>query len=57
MLPKRVLKGKKLPGHMGVDTVTIQNLEVIEVNIKENYMLIFIEIVRIFKNYLDTATI
>ena len=40
MLPKRVLKGKKLPGHMGVDTVTIQNLEVIEVNVKENYMLI-----------------
>ena len=32
MLPKRVLKGKKLSGHMGVETVTIQNLEIIEVN-------------------------
>ena len=27
--PGRVFKGKKLPGHMGVDTVTIQNLEVV----------------------------
>ena len=40
MLPKRVLKGKKLPGHMGDETVTIQNLEIIEVNAAENYMLI-----------------
>ena len=40
MLPKRVLKGKALPGHMGDETVTIQNLEVIEVNAAENYMLI-----------------
>ena len=40
MLPKRVLKGKALPGHMGDETVTIQNLEVVEVNAAENYMLI-----------------
>ncbi len=40
MLPKRVLKGKKLPGHMGVDTVTIQNLEIIETNLEDNYILI-----------------
>ena len=40
MLPKRVLKGKKLPGHMGVDTVTIQNLEIIEANVAENYILV-----------------
>lgn len=40
MLPKRVLKGKKLAGHMGVDTVTIQNLEIIEVNASENYILV-----------------
>ena len=40
MLPKRVLKGKKLSGHMGVETVTIQNLEVIEVNENENYILV-----------------
>ncbi len=40
MLPKRVLKGKHLSGHMGVDTVTIQNLEIIEVNENENYILV-----------------
>ena len=40
MLPKRVLKGKKLPGHMGVETVTIQNLEIVEVNNVDNYILI-----------------
>lgn len=40
MLPKRVLKGKILSGHMGVETVTIQNLEVIEVNENENYILV-----------------
>ena len=40
MLPKRVLKGKKLSGHMGVETVTIQNLEIIEVNPSENYILV-----------------
>ncbi len=40
MLPKRVLKGKHLSGHMGVETVTIQNLEVIEVNENENYILV-----------------
>ena len=40
MLPKRVLKGKRLAGHMGDETVTIQNLEVIEVNAEENYILI-----------------
>ena len=40
MLPKRVLKGKNLPGHMGVETVTIQNLEIIEVNTAENYILV-----------------
>ena len=40
MLPKRVLKGKKLPGHMGNETVTVQNLEIIEVNPAENYILV-----------------
>jgi large subunit ribosomal protein L3 len=30
--PGRVFKGKKLPGHMGVETVTIQNLEVVKVD-------------------------
>ena len=40
MLPKRVLKGKNLPGHMGNETITIQNLEIIEVNAAENYVLV-----------------
>ena len=40
MLPKRVLKGKKLPGHMGFETVTIQNLEIVEVNTVDNYILV-----------------
>ena len=40
MRPMRVLKGKKLAGHMGVDTVTVQNLEIIEVNASENYILV-----------------
>jgi large subunit ribosomal protein L3 len=40
MLPKRVLKGKKLPGHMGVETVTVQNLEIIEANTNDNYILV-----------------
>lgn len=40
MLPKRVLKGKNLPGHMGHETITIQNLEIIEANADENYILI-----------------
>ena len=35
-----VLKGKHLAGHMGVETTTIQNLEIIEVNAAENYILV-----------------
>lgn len=40
MRPMRVMKGKKLAGHMGVETKTIQNLEIIEVNANENYILV-----------------
>lgn len=40
MLPKRVLKGKRLPGHMGDETITIQNLEIVDVNKDENYILV-----------------
>lgn len=39
-LPKHVLKGKILAGHMGVDTVTVQNLYVVDVNVNENYILV-----------------
>ena len=34
--PSRVMKGMKLPGHMGVDTVTIQNLDVVKVDAENN---------------------
>ena len=40
MLPMRVLPGKKLPGHMGNEQVTIQNLEVIKVDLENNVILI-----------------
>ena len=38
--PGRVFKGKKLPGHMGVETVTIQNLEVVKVDLDKNVILV-----------------
>jgi len=38
--PARVFKGKKLPGHMGVDSVTIQNLDVVKVDTDRNLLLI-----------------
>ena len=40
LLPMRVLPGKKLPGHMGNEQVTIQNLEVIKVDLENNVILI-----------------
>lgn len=40
MRPMRVMKGKTLSGHMGVDTVTIQNLEIVDVNLEDNYILV-----------------
>ncbi|NLV90380.1 MAG: 50S ribosomal protein L3 [Tenericutes bacterium] len=39
-LPMHVLKGKKLPGHMGFETVTIQNLEIVEVDTENNLLLV-----------------
>ncbi|MBO5478593.1 MAG: 50S ribosomal protein L3 [Clostridia bacterium] len=38
--PGRVFKGKKLPGHMGVQTVTIQNLDVVRVDLDKNVILV-----------------
>lgn len=34
--PSRVMKGKKLPGHMGAETVTVQNLEVVKIDVENN---------------------
>ncbi len=38
--PGRVFKGKKLPGHMGSVTITIQNLDVVKVDMDKNVLLI-----------------
>ncbi len=38
--PSRVFKGKKLPGHYGVDTVTIQNLDLVKVDTERNLLLV-----------------
>ena len=38
--PGRVFKGKKMPGHMGGNRVTTQNLKVIQVRLDENILLV-----------------
>lgn len=38
--PARVFKGKKLPGHMGVDKITVQNLDVVRVDNDRNLLLV-----------------
>ncbi len=38
--PNRVMKGKPLPGRMGTDKITIQNLEIISVDLDRNLLLV-----------------
>ncbi len=38
--PGKVVKGKKLPGHMGVERVTVQNLDVVKVDAQNNLIAI-----------------
>ncbi len=38
--PSRIMKGKKLPGQMGAEQVTIQNLDVIKVDAEKNLLVI-----------------
>ena len=38
--PGRVKKGKKMPGHMGNVSVTVQNLEVVSVDAEKNLILV-----------------
>ncbi|HBT20971.1 MAG TPA: 50S ribosomal protein L3 [Peptococcaceae bacterium] len=38
--PARVFKGRKMPGHKGVERVTIQNLEVIKSDAEKNLLLL-----------------
>ena len=40
MLPMHVLKGKKLPGHMGHKLITVQNLEIVEIDLDNNIILV-----------------
>ena len=40
MRPMRVLKGKKLPGHMGNEQITIQNLVIVDVDLENKYILV-----------------
>lgn len=38
--PGRVMKGRNLPGHMGNENVTVQNLEIVKVDAEKNYILV-----------------
>jgi large subunit ribosomal protein L3 len=38
--PSRVIKGKKMPGHMGNARVTVKNLEVIDIRPEDNLLLV-----------------
>ena len=38
--PGRVFKGKHMPGHMGAVKVTVQNLEVVKVDVENNLILV-----------------
>jgi large subunit ribosomal protein L3 len=38
--PGRVFKGKGMPGHMGSKRITIQNLEVVRVDVENNVILV-----------------
>lgn len=38
--PSRVFRGKKLPGHMGSETVTVRNLDVVRVDAEQNLLLV-----------------
>ena len=40
LLPMRVIPGKKMPGHMGSEQVTIQNLEIVQIDINNNVILV-----------------
>ena len=38
--PSKVFKGKKMPGHMGAKKITIQNLEIVRVDVENNLLLV-----------------
>lgn len=38
--PGRVFKGKKMAGHLGAERVTVQNLEIVRVDVERNLLLV-----------------
>ena len=38
--PSKVMKGKKMPGHMGSVQVTVQNLEIVKIDVENNVILV-----------------
>ena len=38
--PSRIMKGKKMPGHLGCERVTVQNLEVVKIDAENNLIAI-----------------
>jgi large subunit ribosomal protein L3 len=38
--PSRVFKGKRMPGRMGGDTVTVRNLEIVRVDAEQNLLVV-----------------
>ncbi|MBF0200718.1 MAG: 50S ribosomal protein L3 [Desulfamplus sp.] len=38
--PSRIIKGKKMPGHMGVDRKTVKNLEIVDIRPEQNLLLV-----------------
>jgi large subunit ribosomal protein L3 len=38
--PSRVIKGTRMPGHMGVERKTIKNLKIVRVNAEDNLILV-----------------
>lgn len=38
--PSRVFKGVRMPGHMGCDTVTVKNLEVVRIDAEQNLLIL-----------------
>ena len=38
--PARVFKNKHMPGHYGVERVTVQNLEIVKIDTERNLLLI-----------------
>lgn len=38
--PSKIIKGKRMPGHMGAERITTQNIEVVSVDVEKNLMLV-----------------